>query len=465
MDDKEIDIWADDRLGRREDAQTIHAFVDGQLMLNERRGQTRSFVLNIDMGWGGGKTFFLGLFKAYVEQQGHICVSIDAWADDHADDPFTAIVGGIRNELLAKSTAHAVKAIAAKRLPGLLMIAGKVIQPIAKGAAKQLVNKVVGEEAMNEIVQAAAGGAVDVVVDGVGAALIDQFDEKKKSVAAFRDELGALAGDVIAGGKKAPLFILIDELDRCRPDYAVALLERVKHLFSVDNVVFIIATDTTQLAHAVRGAYGATFDGDRYLKRFFDRTYKFQDASKRNFIDACFADLGLRADDFSVPFEYTIDEFLEKLFALPDIELRDIKQMMAMLETFVSVWPYDGLEIELVMLMPLICEAQFPGKDIGMRDVALQYIYNDPDNGKLRGATEHVKSFVSRFDQCKNDIFQGIRSRGLPLNDYVIKRYAKERVDLHNNNAGNGSPIPSILHEYPELLGRVARLIDIADDE
>lgn len=66
-----------------------------------------------------------------------------------------------------------------------------------------------------------------------------------------------------------PIFIFIDELDRCRPDYAISLLEIVKHIFDIKNFVFIIATNTDQLQHSIKNVYGNDFSANDYLGRFF----------------------------------------------------------------------------------------------------------------------------------------------------------------------------------------------------
>ncbi len=66
------------------------------------------------------------------------------------------------------------------------------------------------------------------------------------------------------------IVIVIDELDRCRPSYAVELLENLKHFYDNKDLIFIITTDLTQLVHTVRKLYGSSFDADLYLQRFFD---------------------------------------------------------------------------------------------------------------------------------------------------------------------------------------------------
>ena len=71
-----------------------------------------------------------------------------------------------------------------------------------------------------------------------------------------------------------PIVFIIDELDRCRPSYAVELLEEIKHFFSVPGIVFVLSIDKVQLGHAVRGVYGNDrINADEYLRRFIDLEY------------------------------------------------------------------------------------------------------------------------------------------------------------------------------------------------
>ncbi|HAS8442505.1 TPA: hypothetical protein I7740_25080, partial [Vibrio vulnificus] len=72
--------------------------------------------------------------------------------------------------------------------------------------------------------------------------------------------------------KQYPVYVLIDELDRCRPSYAIEIIESVKHFFNTKNFVFVVATDTEQLQHSVKAVYGEGFDAHSYLSRFFHKT-------------------------------------------------------------------------------------------------------------------------------------------------------------------------------------------------
>ena len=89
----------------------------------------------------------------------------------------------------------------------------------------------------------------------------------------MRDKLRRAASTLRSrrnGQRSVRFVIVIDELDRCRPDYAVRFMETIKHVFEVEHVTFVIAANSTEFGHAMSGVYGDKFDGERYLERFFD---------------------------------------------------------------------------------------------------------------------------------------------------------------------------------------------------
>ena len=89
----------------------------------------------------------------------------------------------------------------------------------------------------------------------------DNLEQIKKR---FNATLAELAPD------QGKLTIFVDELDRCKPTYAVKLLERIKHYFNNPNVTFIFAVDLSQLQYTINQYYGLQFNGYQYLDRFFD---------------------------------------------------------------------------------------------------------------------------------------------------------------------------------------------------
>ena len=116
---------------------------------------------------------------------------------------------------------------------------------------------------------------------------------------------------------------MIDELDRCRPSYAVELLEVAKHLFSVDRIIFVLAVNRDQLAHSVRALYGSDFDAEGYLRRFFDVDFQLPEPNRDAFIAA-----QLQATGIADYFDQTplCPAMLSAFFGASDLSLRTIGQ-------------------------------------------------------------------------------------------------------------------------------------------
>ena len=103
---------------------------------------------------------------------------------------------------------------------------------------------------------------------------ISEYEETRVALEDFRSSIGEVATAVSCRTNGKPLVVAIDELDRCRPTYAIELIETAKHIFLVENVVFILAVNSTALAHSVKSLYGAEFDAERYFRRFFDLQFR-----------------------------------------------------------------------------------------------------------------------------------------------------------------------------------------------
>lgn len=78
------------------------------------------------------------------------------------------------------------------------------------------------------------------------------------------------------------LWIFIDELDRCRPDFAVKTMEIIKHFFDITNVVFVFSVDLEQLSKTIQKVYGIGIDTDAYLRKFFDFIYNLTSPDLEN---------------------------------------------------------------------------------------------------------------------------------------------------------------------------------------
>ncbi len=230
------------------------------------------FVLNLNASWGAGKTFFLTHWRESIRCQ-FPTVYVNAWESDFSEDPLLAVMSAI-HEQLVKYMPDEQKTIAG--FSQKLKEGGRFVRELAPIITKALVHKTLGDEAGDEMLKSFAISTEDAAKfaeKSMGILLEDQA-RKIKSVKDFKIALSELIKSITSRSFRAPLFLFIDELDRCRPTYAIEMLETIKHLFSTDGIVFIIGTDSDQLQHSVRAIYGNDFDGGEYLRRFFDQEYK-----------------------------------------------------------------------------------------------------------------------------------------------------------------------------------------------
>ncbi|MGU5680685.1 KAP family P-loop NTPase fold protein [Aeromonas allosaccharophila] len=256
-----------DRLDRARYAEFLTNYLAAE-------GKQRNYVLNLNAEWGAGKTWFIK--RWYMELKAHYpTVYIDAWQQDFSDDPLLTVISSIIEQLK--------------------MIAGKE-NPIPEGMRQRLLGlfKVGGKLVLKAAIKKAGWEDEDFSLEGEEAnqlvdALCSNQKERYESIQYLKQEIGQwIAGAVVLGKGDLdyPAFILIDELDRCRPSYAVEMLETIKHIFDIPKVVFVLATDTEQLQHAVKVIYGADFDAHTYLSRFFSRRFSLLSGSKRLFIES-----------------------------------------------------------------------------------------------------------------------------------------------------------------------------------
>lgn len=362
--DQGANYWDADLLGRRQDSEFLYNFLVGQIEKRRAHGRIASYVLNIDADWGGGKSFFLDGFAYDLDKKGHLVARINAWRDDHAVDPYVAIMAAIDRVFApyvekAGKVATAWASAKASGGPIAVRVAAAVGKGLVKkytGASLEELQEAIGTnvlvpESATELMETAAsetGAQLEKLFDASVEAMIEGFNRTDHAITDFREKLESAVA-ALSTNKKAPLFVLIDELDRCRPTYAVQLLERVKHLFDVEGVVFVFATNASQLQHSIAGAYGPNFDGMRYLKRFFDRTYVFEEPKIDDYVASLCANMQM--EKIRAP-EDDLVQALVLGFRSYGYEPRAIKQIMEMIDDTVSAWPHK-MPIDVVLLFPL----------------------------------------------------------------------------------------------------------------
>lgn len=235
------------RLNRKPNAEILT-----QIVKNYADG----FVLSVNGAWGTGKSTFVKMWAAYLKQQNIKSIYFNAWENDFISDPMVALLGELQR---LKTTETA------KTLDSILDIGSKIAVKAIPALTKGIVKHYCGE--------AVAEVAKDVLE--VGAEIfkteVAEYENKRNKLVAFKKELSDF---IEASVPNKPLVFIVDELDRCRPDYAVEILERIKHFFSIKGIVFVLSIDKVQLCNAIRGHYGSDLiDAEEYLRRFIDVEY------------------------------------------------------------------------------------------------------------------------------------------------------------------------------------------------
>lgn len=441
-------IWQDDRLGRQTDGETVYRFIMSQIKSRRERRVTASYVLNIDAEWGHGKSFFLNRFATQLESAGHVVAQINAWENDLTNEPMIAVMAAIEDALKPHI---ATKDKVRRKWNALVKASAPLAVSLAKGITTSFLKRHTGDflddvdarlgspddtiPASTEPKASVIGEGVSVVVEKIGddlaAGLIDAHRKHLTSIKTFRENL-ALIGSSIRSEQNpdALIFVLVDELDRCRPNHAIHLLESIKHLFNTDGIVFIVATNTSQLSASVKAVYGNDFNSKAYLLRFFDRTFRFKKVDNKTFIRNLFESYGIdqkgldTADLDSVQCSSTyFDAF--------NLSLRDIEQCFDIFATMYALWDFK-VPLQLPLVWPLICSHHAGKLDL------FDYLSGEQSD---KPEDDYFKSNPPLFQRDEHDITSHrIVRRTATVQDVTggyIKGYKISLIDLAHNNSGS----------------------------
>lgn len=258
------DPFGNDRLGYKETGLRVRR------LITQIEGP---FVLAVNADWGVGKTTFLRMLKAQLESEQIECLLFDAWENDFADSPLAALVSELSASVRAGVDTKNRLLEAGRKAAGLLSAKGaaKLTTIVLKGIARKALGEKTVDEA-EDLVKDIQDTAEAAIEHHIGDTL-DKYKSEKESLKNFTNALRGFADEVRGpqgSVNRPPVVLFVDELDRCRPDYAVEVLEVAKHLFAVQGIAFVLAINAAQLANAIRALYGERFDAERYLRRFVD---------------------------------------------------------------------------------------------------------------------------------------------------------------------------------------------------
>ena len=258
-----------DQIGNRN--ARVFEFIKTLDSINDNR------FISLDARWGEGKTFYVRQIEKTLEYQtlkkfgtddaklkemkpyfantvledidlenSYFPVYYNAWLYDNHADPLMSLL-----LVISKKSKKYIDTTRAKKLSNrfgefLSSFNASVIFP----GKSSIQGSIDGEKATNSLKN------VDIL-------------EEVKTAEEIREEVKRILDEAIVE-QAQKLVIFIDELDRCRPNYALEMLERIKHYFDDDRIIFIISVNKGQLIHTISNYYGTGFDSTGYLNKFFD---------------------------------------------------------------------------------------------------------------------------------------------------------------------------------------------------
>jgi hypothetical protein len=293
------------------------------------------FVLAVDGSWGSGKTTFLKMWQVKLTQAGHICLYLNAWKNDFAQDPLIAVVSELSAEIKNCVPSEKDKTSIHQNIEKISKITSSIAKRALPFGLKLATAGILDTQDATSLVEKMTSDFVaDIVEDR-----IKDYEDGKSEIEEFRESLAALVDKVkkIKPDLSAKVVIIIDELDRCRPTYAVQLLERIKHLFEVPGVIFVLGIDRTQLTHSIRSIYGSDFNAQGYLKRFIDLDYRLPEPQPGDYCNYLFKSFGIedivlkqQSLDGHRELKY-LEFYLGGLMTSANLGLRDQEQIVARL--------------------------------------------------------------------------------------------------------------------------------------
>lgn len=245
------------------------------------------YVLNLNAEWGAGKTTFLKCWYNMLKED-HPVVYFDAWKSDFTHDAMLALLDTFHDQLMSPLTEN--KELTKKLIEKGSHFVKTAIPSLLVGYLKHKTGVSKDESLLGE---ASEHFGLDFAEKELGDAIKETMKamleqrNKVEGIKEFKNTLVELSKNYldVFNAKKAPIYVLIDELDRCRPNYAIEVIECVKHFFDTKDFVFILSTDTEQLQHSIKAVYGEGFDSHSYLSRFFDRVVTLPRPSLREYIE------------------------------------------------------------------------------------------------------------------------------------------------------------------------------------
>lgn len=357
---------------------------------------SKSSVFAIDGKWGVGKSFIVDKLNNEIDKSKYIVFNYNCWQYDYYEEPLVAIISNIQDNIQYCSKYYEDEFLKEQRAKKGMAAVYSVGNSVCK--------KFTG---------------VDLQKIGKNALNINKEYDKDNSFKNIIEDLQKILQNITT---TMPIIFIIDELDRCMPDYAVKVLERLHHIFhGFENVILLLSVDRTQLDYSIKKIFGENTDIDGYLKKFVDFTIKI--------------DNGVLIDNWE---EKYIDDFFKsiKLTRINEVKLemkeylslfniREIEKILGKITVINNILKND----EKYILDDVVCCYEL------ISVIANEYFKCFNSLGWMKqliqsGNNYHVDNHIREFDKNKD----GNNSWKIRKFSTLLNEKRKKSIVLPNNS-------------------------------
>lgn len=423
MRDFKFDIPKDnpfqnDALNRKNIAVNLTNIIDGQ---------QDGMVLAIDSQWGTGKTTFIRMWQTLLDnvyKEKFSTLYYNAWENDYIKEPLVSVLSELNEQIVEKEKSLEIR--------GKLEKAMNELKPLVKSSGKVLLNVLTKGALEKYGVCGLLKEGLQQLSDNLGELAFEEVEMEKNIRKELKDKLKSFQEAAV---KK--IIVFVDELDRCRPTYAIELLETIKHIFDLDKYIFVISLDKQQLGESVKTIYGSQMDTNGYLKRFFDMEYKLENPSITSFLKSKSNFIRNKYKDS----DYFI-EWLEFFILNSTLTLREIDKLYyytnLLLSTEVELFNLDIGEDESKVksfLYAYFIYLKFSDEDVFNKFISGDYVASDanihrdfklndikkfPKNSKEKLITMNEEYFKSVLVECIVKYLMFEKSRHLENVNFIV---------------------------------------------
>lgn len=425
-------MWEKDRLDRKKYAEFLYTLIHNSDNYKRAEGED-AYVIALDSPWGTGKTYFLDLFERWLRQEkGMQVIHYSAWENDFWDNAFLPLLYAIYHQDFCKNDTTNLEN--RKYVKSILHLAIR----LGRNAGLNKLETIVGEEGVKDLKD-----AFDHIEDKKPVSVGSVFQKYEEFRDAYETIKELLQKNRPKGEK---LLIIVDELDRCRPDFAVQTLEVVKHLFNVEGLVFLFSVDMDQLGCVIRGIYGESLDARNYLNRFFQYVTHLPEPNMGKYIELLFNEKRQNFEEIH-QFDMHKEMLVRILTGLVNGFQLSLRELDTIWKNYLVLYDYklkdyECTEAHLGYLMFLILKYRYADMESEMAKAGYRTLSERKElklcNRLLETESPLKDLLTADISQSLNDLTGTLRNTRNPILDKIEAKILRSENDRLTYSYGSG---------------------------